>query len=425
MRLSYHLSDASKSTTMVVKCPCKKKTKTTIFVKCNNENCSIGWWHAACGGFSKDISKEDIESLGSWSCPVCVIDKLQISGYCQSSTEDGILNNTDTTDIATLKNEITAELKNCLPDLISMATDKLMSKYTGNDKDASTPKQVKHTLIITPTNVPDNKFTKSSWADTVKENLPSKLDKVPVNKSVLTHNGVGYMTFPDEKSRDTAKHLLQDEFIVESGNKAVQTIFPKLKINGIDSRKYKKADTATLKDAILMKNPAVHDLVINQNKLFEILFIEEKDTNWGFAVAKVDPLIRQLIKNNGNKIFIDLSSCSVSDRLHLVQCYTCQEFGHKKDSPHCKSKDKSVCLYCAKNHQSKNCPNKKSKEDHCCSNCTKSSNAAIKSNAQGHTSTSKTCPIVQNEARVLINKTMGMNIANDAKNLLEQNVIVM
>ena len=402
---------------MVLKCPCKKKTKSTC-VKCSNEDCPIGWWHATCGGFDKDLNKEDIECLGSWTCPLCVINKLQIPGYC--SSENQTLMNTS--DIATLKKEITDELKNCLPDLINMATDKRRPNHSIDNNDEPLPEQVKHTLVITPTNVPDKKFTKTTWANTVKENLPTKLSSIPVNKSILTHNGAGFMTFPDENSRDSAKQLLQEEFHVESDDKAVKTIFPKMKIHGIDSRKYKKDDTSALKAAILTKNPAVNELVNNQSKLFEIIFIEETDNDWGFAVAKVDPLIRQLIKNKGSKLFIDLSSCSVSDRLHLVQCYTCQEFGHKKDSPHCKSKGTPVCLYCAKNHQSKDCPNKRNKAEHHCSNCSKSPYA---SNAHGHTSTSRTCPIVQNVARGLINKTMGMNAANDAKNLLQQNVIVM
>ena len=58
-------------------------------------------------------------------------------------------------------------------------------------------------------------------------------------------------------------------------------------------------------------------------KNFDILFISpDKQRNESFAVAKVDPSIWQHLRNNGDKIFIDLSSCKVSDCINLIQCYT-------------------------------------------------------------------------------------------------------
>ena len=55
-------------------------------------------------------------------------------------------------------------------------------------------------------------------------------------------------------------------------------------------------------------------------KKFDILFISpDKQQNENFAVAKVDPSFQQHLRNNGDKIFIDLSSCKVSDHIHLIQ----------------------------------------------------------------------------------------------------------
>ena len=238
----------------------------------------------------------------------------------------------------------------------------------------------------------------------------------------MTQSGAGYISFPTKESRDQAKETLEGTFSVESKNKNVENVYPKIRISGIDYSKYKD-NCVALKETILMKNYAVNELVTNQTKLFEILFIKETDGGFGYAVVKVDPQIRSAIQSTGNKLFIDLTACHVSDRLHLVQCYQCQEFGHKKGSHHCKSKDVSVCMYCAENHQSKNCPNKKNKSHHKCSNCSKSTNSHTRSNAAGHTTTSDKCPVVQNEAQSLISRTMGLNI--DAKNMALRNVIVM
>ena len=157
-----------------------------------------------------------------------------------------------------------------------------------------------------------------------------------------------------------------------------------------------------------------------KEKLFEILFINDKHS---FAMAKVHPDIRTLLRNAGNRLFIDLTSCVVSDRLYLVQCYTCQEFGHKTGSTQCKSAQNPVCLYCSGPHQSKNCGVKNEREKHKCSNCAKSSNSAIKAKACGHTSTSFLCPFVQNEARSLMSKTMSMDA--NSKNIDLRKVIVM
>ena len=105
-----------------------------------------------------------------------------------------------------------------------------------------------------------------------------------------------------------------------------------------------------------------------------------------------------------------------------MQCYSCQDFGHKNGSKDCKSKD-PVCLYCAVNHQSKSCPHKYDRSKHRCANCARSPNPAIRAKADGHTNTSYLCPIVQNEARLLMNRTMGMG--KDAKNMNLRQVIVM
>ena len=112
-----------------------------------------------------------------------------------------------------------------------------------------------------------------------------------------------------------------------------------------------------------------------------------------------------------------MSSCKVFDRMHLIQCYTCQSFGHIKKSSFCPLKDqnKTICLYCSENHLSKNCSYKANKkyDKFKCSNCAQSSNPVFHSNAVGHTTTSNKCPIFQSEVKATINRTAGMDSKND------------
>ena len=157
--------------------------------------------------------------------------------------------------------------------------------------------QIKHTLLIKPNadESIDGKFTADTWAETVKNKLPARLNNIPVQKSVLTQSGAGYMIFPDVASWDLAKESLKENFIVESKNKMVETVYPKLRIGGIDCKKYNTDNCACLKDAIMQKNSSLRDLVTTSSKLFEILFIKDNGRGQGYAVAEVDPDIRTLI----------------------------------------------------------------------------------------------------------------------------------
>ena len=47
-------------------------------MKCVNEDCTVVWWHATCAGFNKNVSKKDLEKIGAWTCPCCVVSKLEI-----------------------------------------------------------------------------------------------------------------------------------------------------------------------------------------------------------------------------------------------------------------------------------------------------------------------------------------------------------
>jgi len=61
-------------------CPCGKR-KSGLFIECFQDDCDVGWWHVTCVGFNKDVTKKQLDSLGHWSCPSCVMKKLQVPGY--------------------------------------------------------------------------------------------------------------------------------------------------------------------------------------------------------------------------------------------------------------------------------------------------------------------------------------------------------
>ena len=65
---------------------------------------------------------------------------------------------------------------------------------------SSTTPQTKHSILLKPeanSENPDTIYTQETWTEVIKTKLP----KIPVNKVVLTKNGLGYISFPDQNSR--------------------------------------------------------------------------------------------------------------------------------------------------------------------------------------------------------------------------------
>jgi hypothetical protein len=217
----------------------------------------------------------------------------------------------------------------------------------------------KHVLLMKPDDNDGSKFSEVSWSATVKKSIEPKLKNIPVTKVTRTNDGKGVLIFPSAKIRDQAAATLKDICSVKPQDRDIKFLYPKLRISGIPKSSLEKVDKTTIKASILDKNPEIEKLVSNDKKTFEIIFInEEKDSEYCSAVAKVDHQIKKCIELQGKKLFIGLVSCRVYERYHLIQCYQCQGFGHKKGSSKCRLKDTEevICLYCAEEHASKGCP---------------------------------------------------------------------
>ena len=381
-----------------------------------------------CAGLD-GLKKTTIKvQMKGYTCPLCTIAKASITEkVCLKTPGKGaqVSSESFSTSMNALKDSIINDLKECLPAIIkSEINDSSMT--TDNPKPAivNIP-TVEHNLVIKPNDNEEEVYTPSTWKEVVKNKLPKKLTNLPVQRTRLTNKGLGYLAFPDKETRDQAAETLKNDFSVKPEDKNIKTVYPKVKISGLNKEKFTKENIPELRKEILNKNKALKDVVESQQKIFDILFVSgNKEQKYAFAVAKVDPLVRELLQKNGNKLFVDLTACRVSDRVHLLQCYTCQSFGHKMGSDRCSLKDKqtNICLYCSKNHLSKECALKKTKntDSYKCSNCSKSPIESIKSNAMGHTTTSHNCPIFQKELKNLLSRTMGMSSTSE----LPKNAIV-
>ena len=270
---------------------------------------------------------------------------------------------------------------------------------------------IKHSIIFQPKES-NERYSKETFAEMTKKNLPDRLKNLPVQRTVLTKQGKGFMVFPDQKTRDLAVKALESDCSVTVQNSEKMSILPKIKIVGIPTDNFDRNDKETLRSEILNKNSYLKALVKKENDL-KVLFTHNGFESTQFtAIIMVSPEIREALCTHGDKIYIGLSSCKIFDHFHIIQCYRCQRFGHKSGSENCPLKDNqsTICLYCEGNHNSKDCNTKNTDHEdykkYKCSNCFNSKNVQLKKECN-HSSNSHKCPILQAELKRLINRTAG------------------
>ena len=241
-------------------CPCKKKNKASLMLKCINEDCSVGWWHANCAGFNKDVSnaKDQVEKLGGWTCPCCVIRKLHIPEFFVDSEDSELILKVDDK-LNELQSEIEdlREIKNGLATVTKQHTEdqRLWSEVVGN------------------TNSGYGSNTKSFVSNVAKEVLQqankSKLDQENRENNIIIFNAKEVLegTVEEKKKHDddlftsVCEHVVSERIPVskivrigkfKTDENGEQTSKPRpLKVcfhNNFDKRKF-YASLNKLKDA--------------------------------------------------------------------------------------------------------------------------------------------------------------------------------
>ena len=249
--------------------------------------------------------------------------------------------------------------------------------------------------IFTPS--PRNEITiipKKDYNSDVKA-IQKTLERSQVSNTRKSRSGNIVLSFPSINSMKSAQTVLEAKPSIKIHTH--EKTFPKLTIRNVD------LPEDEVKSSILMKNSRIKSLV-DDGYHFEVLFIQKvklyNSTTQGGngievcnAVIKVDPIIRNCIKENKFKIFVGLKNCNVFDRVHYKICHNCQKIGsHTTDK--CPTADLPVCKYCAHNHKSFDCDHKNDPNKQKCSNCANSDDDSIKAEAKNHTANSKNCPFI-------------------------------
>ena len=273
----------------------------------------------------------------------------------------------------------------------------------------STPTPIipkKHAVIISPNE--SNDMSPTTWSSIASK----KLSNVQINKLSVTKNGKCYIKFPDKENQEKAIKTLKDEFKVTSETK-VTGLTPKITLCDLDADLYSTKDQEQLKNDILSKNPKIHNYV-KDGKTFEILFIQETQST-NRAIIKVDPEILNYLSNlkevrkTNAVIFVQNSVCRYFNRFHILQCYQCQTFGHRRGASSCplSSTNRNTCLYCSGNHPSKECNFKKQPDHFKCANCTRFQGDDTQNTC--HTTTDHACPFYQKQIEHVLKTTRGIS----------------
>ena len=204
--------------------------------------------------------------------------------------------------------------QNCNDDL-ALPTS-VISNTTVDDKD-------KH-VIVSKKKDSDAKYDNISWSTVVKGTLQDQLKYIPVDKSLLNKSGQGCLFFPNDQAQDEAKTVLEPLFDLTTDSRP-KKIMHKIKVFDVGTEVYN--DKTELKQAIIEKNPDVKDLIDNNNDL-DVIVINKL---LNFAILKVTPMIRRLLIKRG-RLFLGMHSIKVRDHFQPLQCYACQQYGHKLGS---------------------------------------------------------------------------------------------
>ena len=316
-------------------------------------------------------------------------------------------------DTQNLEEIIKKHLSDVLPDLLKTALSTALPAVQGQEQVAREDKpQVKHTLTVNKK--PEEEegeappITESEWK-VVRRDLKGSLSRVPVQKATLS-DGAATLNFSSKAHLEEAQRVLEPKYKLSSKSEDIKKLDPKLTVPDIHPD---VTNSEQLLEELLEKNENLRCLSVGE-KMIKVVFYDKKQR---YAVIQVSPEIRESIRQNNDRVHTDLTSHHVRDRIHVIQCFHCQEFGHMATSKFCKDKDKDpTCFYCAGNHSTKDCNCKKANKTTKikCNNCSKSRNHSERNAATTHKASDTLCPFYVRARERVMSRTIGCEQAKNS-----------
>ena len=183
----------------------------------------------------------------------------------------------------------------------------------------------------------------------MKKEVSQALTGIQITDSRFTNGGNIVMNFENENAREEAAKKLGR--VEKFTTKNVKKLIPKIIICNVHKEETKGSIIKTIFDSNQYLQP-IEDV---ENKI-ELLFTKPAAGGTIHYVLKCDPLIREAIHKNQDKIKLEWGVYHVRDRYHVIICFYCQRYGHLEAN--CTAKrngEEPHCYKCAGNHKSKDC----------------------------------------------------------------------
>ena len=246
------------------------------------------------------------------------------------------------------------------------------------------------TIII---NKPDDNDTSTTSTSTIINKISQHITekKIPatIQRTATSKNNI-IIKFNRTDNVKAVAGELQTELGLQA--RARSPYLPKLTMSHIPAHINLEDN---LKEKIIEQNPDLQAAL--KTGTLDILFTY-KPKDFGSAVLKVTPNVRQaILGNNNSTLVIGNRACPVRDRTQPMRCTKCCGFGHTRT--HCRAIT-PICNFCADEHSTSTCTYKTIKEKHCCHNCLQHGKQS-----HNHTASDTNCPIAKAETIKLIKNT--------------------
>ena len=189
---------------------------------------------------------------------------------------------------------------------------------------------------------------------------------IQVSKATVSKkNGDVYIDLPSDESRDQLLPLLSEADI--AGNRIVNV---KQKCPTISIRNVSGYDDETgFIEKVKAQNKGIKEKIESGSE-FSVVFTRknrtaihsnfENEEERHLIVLRVGDDIRDALKAEGDRIFLDFSSYRVMDRVYIKSCAKCHKLGHY----HAECDNVECCGYClSEEHNSEQCPVRKEKDN--------------------------------------------------------------
>ena len=337
---------------------------------------------------------------------------LKILWLCDSCRSVGIVSKNSYDELLRQNENLTASIKsltenkseellhemNTLSSTVANLTSVVSAISTTSNSTPSDNSNLRSGVSYAAATKPKNLLTirateEGCKASDKKLHVAEALKSLPVVDSKFQPNGNMVMNFSDTQTRDSAASAIESS-VKDVQVKKVGKIQPKIMLlNVMDQEENIDVDhreqlIATLKE----KNQFLNTISDIDSKITFLFSKPAAKVNTKHVFLKISPELRNLIHNNGDKLFLNYASYQIRDRYHVRICAHCQHFGHQEND--CKHRQEPpVCGKCSGNHSTKTCQVNDLNSFKCIS-CSRN-----KQTHTGHRVGDKNCPSLQTEQK--------------------------